>query len=82
MEKLISSLKDKVAELQASQSKDSSTDETEEPTSKHLKTTLLQCLSKILEEAGASVDDSGNEVDRYIFETLIIEFHGGKHCLN
>ena len=81
MEELTSSLKDKVAELQASLRKDSSTDETEEPTSKRPKTTLLQCFSEILEEAGASVDDSGNEVDRYITEPLI-EFHGGKHCLN
>ena len=80
VEELTSSLKDKVAELQASLRKDSSTDETEEPTSKRPKTTLLQCFSEILEEAGASVDDSGNEVDRYITESLI-EFHGGKHCL-
>ena len=81
VEELISSLKDKVTTLQASRSKDSSTDETEEPTSKRAKTTLLQCFSEILEEAGASVDDSGNEVDRYISEPLI-KFHGGKHCLN
>ena len=81
VEELTSSLKDKVAQLQASQSKDSSTDETEEPTSKRPKTTLLQCFSEILEESGVSVDDSGNEVDRYITEPLI-EFHGGKHCLN
>ena len=33
------------------------------------------------QKSGASVDDSGNEVDRYITEPLI-EFHGGKHCLN
>ena len=76
---MISSLKDKIAEMQASLSKDSSTDETEEPTSKRPKTTLLQCFSEIL-EAGASVDDSGNKVDRYITEPLI-EFHG-EHCLN
>ena len=82
VEELTSSLKDKVATLQASHSKDSSTDETEEPTSKRTKTTLLQCFSEILEEAGASVDDdSGNEIDRYISEPLI-KFHGGKHCLN
>ena len=66
--------------MQASLSKDSYTDETEEPTSKRPKTTLLQCFSEIL-EAGTSVDDSGNEVDRYITEPLI-EFHGDKHCLN
>ena len=81
MEESTSSLKDKVAQLQASQSKDSSKDETEEPTSKRPKKTLLQCFSEILEESGASVDDSGNEVDRYITKPLI-EFHGGKHCLN
>ena len=41
VEELQSSLKDKVAELQASQSKDSSTDELKEPTSKRPKITLL-----------------------------------------
>ena len=34
----------------------------------------------LFEEAGASVDDSGNEVDRYITEPLI-EFHGVNHGL-
>ena len=34
----------------------------------------------LFEEAGALVDDSGNEVDRYITE-LLIEFHGGNHGL-
>ena len=81
VQELISTLKDKVAELQAIQSKELSTNETEEPTTKRPKTTLLQCFSEILEEAGASIDDSGNEVDRYTSEPLI-EFHGGKHCLN
>jgi len=41
--------------------------------SKQHKTVLLQCLS---EEAGASVDDCGNEVELYISESLI-EFNGG-----
>ena len=38
-------------------------------------------LFEILKEAGASVDDLGNEVDRYITESLI-EFYGDKRCLN
>ena len=82
-EELISSLKDKDTELKASESEDSSINVTdsEEPRSKRPKTTLLQYFSEILEEVGASVDDSGNEVDRYITEPLI-EFHGGTHCLN
>jgi len=44
------------------------------------KTALLECFSEILQEAGASVDDSGNEVDIYLSEPLI-EFHGGDHTL-
>ena len=39
------------------------------------------CFSEILQEAGASIDNSGNEVDIYFSEPLI-EFHGGEHSLN
>ena len=39
-----------------------------------------QCFSEILQEAGASVDHSGNEEDIYLSEPLI-EFHGGEHSL-
>ena len=50
VEELIFSLKDKVVEPQARQSKGSSIDETEELTRKHPKTTLLQCFLKYLKK--------------------------------
>ena len=64
VEESISALKDKVMEIKSHQAPPSNTDE--EPASKRHKTGLLQCLSEILEEAGASVDDCGNEVDLYV----------------
>ena len=59
---------------------DMSTEDRETPASKHQKTTLLECFSEILQEAGASVDDSGNEVEIYLSGPCI-EFHGGDHVL-
>ena len=41
---------------------------------------MLECFSEILEEAGASVNDSCNEVEIYLSE-LLIEFHGGDYML-
>ena len=85
VEEVKSRLKDKVTELKSSETEQppsvTSTEGREEPASKRQKTTLLQCFSEILQEAGASVDDSGNEVDIYLSEPLI-EFHGGEHSLN
>ena len=85
VEEVKSRLKDKVTELKSSETEQppsvASTEGREEPTSKCQKTTLLQCFSEILQEAGASVDDSGNEVDIYLSEPLI-EFHGGEHSPN
>ena len=86
-EEVKSTLKDKVAELKLSETEqpsdhsDVSTEGRDEPASKRQKPALLQCFSEILQEAGASVDDSGNEVDIYFSEPLI-EFHGGEHSLN
>ena len=84
-EEVKSTLKDKVAELKLSESlsdhSDVSTEGRDEPASKCQKPALLQYFSEILQEAGASVDDSGNEVDIYLSEPLI-EFHGGEHSLN
>ena len=68
-EEVRSSLQDKVAELKSSETEqphsesEVSLEEREEPASKCQKTALLRCFSEILQEAGASVDDSGNEVD-------------------
>ena len=59
---------------------DVSTEDRETPASKHQKTTLLECFSEVLQEAGASVDDSVNEAEIYLSEALI-EFHGGDHVL-
>ena len=85
VEEVKSRLKDKVTELKSSETEQppsvASTEGREEPTSKRQKTTLLQCFSEILQETGALVDDSGNEVDIYLSEPLI-EFHGGEHSLN
>ena len=85
VEKVKSRLKDKITELKSSETEQppsvASTEGREEPASKRQKTTLLQCFSEILQEAGASVDDSSNEVDIYLSEPLI-EFHGGEHSLN
>ena len=75
-------LKEKVDEIKSSELPitNASTEESDEPASKHHKTALLEWFSEILQEAGASVDDSGNEVDIYLSEPLI-EFHGGDHTL-
>ena len=69
-EEVKSTLKDKVAELKLSETKQPlsdhfgvSTEGKDEPASKRQKSILLQCFSEILQEAGASIDDSGNEVD-------------------
>ena len=78
VERSIYALKDKVMEIRSNQAPPTDTDK--EPVSKRHKTGLLQCLSEILEEAGASVDDCGNEVELYLSEPLI-EFHGGHHVL-
>ena len=86
-EKVKSSLKHKVAELKSRETEqppsesEVSIKELEKPASKRQKTALLQCFSEILQEAGASIDNSGNEVDIYFSEPLI-EFHGGELSLN
>ena len=75
-------LKEKVAEIKSLElpTTNASTEESDEPASKRHKTALLECFSETLQEVGASVDDSGNEVDIYLSEPLI-EFHGGDHTL-
>ena len=86
-EKVRSSLKHKVAELKSRETEQPSSESEiliegqEEPASKQQKTALLQCFSEILQEAVASIDNSGNEVDIYFSEPLI-EFHGGELSLN
>ena len=86
-EKVRSSLKHKVAELKSRETEQPSSESEvsiegqEESASKRQKTALLQCFSEILQEAGASIDNSGNEVDIYFSEPLI-EFHGGELSLN
>ena len=86
-EKVRSNLKHKVAELKSRETEqppsefEASIKGLEEPASKRQKTALLQCFSEILQEAGASIDNSGNEVDIFFSEPLI-EFHGGELSLN
>ena len=85
-EEVKSILNDKVAKLKSTESdapiiiSDASTEDTEALVLKHPKTTLLECFSEILEEAGASVNDLCNEVEIYLSEPLI-EFHGRDYML-
>jgi len=75
-------LKEMVAEIKSLElpTTNASTEESDGTVSKRHKTAILECFSEILQEAEASVDDSGNEVGIYLSEPLI-EFHGGDHTL-